>query len=181
MIIMNIFYLDQDPKICAYYHCDRHVHKMVSEYSQILSTAIRVMFGKPMFNEKGKIIEYELNLFNNRILKHTHEHSPCVKWVMYSLENYKWLLELLRCLHNVYEQVFGRRHLYYSNGLINLFSILPISVSKEFLLNEFTEPPKVVSDICKLDTTIESYRLLYMTEKRNIVKYKNRPFPEWFR
>ena len=49
---MNIFYLDQDPKVCAYYHCDRHVHKMVSEYSQILSTSYRVLFGEPIDSDK---------------------------------------------------------------------------------------------------------------------------------
>lgn len=178
---MNIFYLDQDPKICAYYHCDRHVHKMVSEYSQILSTSYRVLFGEPIYNDKNEIIKYKLNLFDDKLLKHTHEHSPCVKWVMSSLENYKWLWELLYNLHQIYQQVFGRKHLYNKNGLIDLLHILPINLSKEFLLGDFTEPPKVVPDICKLDTTIESYRLLYMTNKRDIVKYKNRPFPEWFK
>jgi hypothetical protein len=32
---MNIFYLDEDPKICAQYHCDKHVVKMIIEYAQL--------------------------------------------------------------------------------------------------------------------------------------------------
>jgi hypothetical protein len=42
---MNIFYLDEDPKICAQYHCDKHVVKMIIEYAQLLSTAHRVLDG----------------------------------------------------------------------------------------------------------------------------------------
>ena len=37
---MNIFHLDKNPKICAEYHCDRHVVKMILETAQMLSTAI---------------------------------------------------------------------------------------------------------------------------------------------
>jgi len=33
---MNIFLLDDDPKICAQYHCDRHLVKMPMEYLAIL-------------------------------------------------------------------------------------------------------------------------------------------------
>lgn len=178
---MNIFYLDQDPKICAYYHCDKHVHKMVSEYSQILSTTYRILFGEPIYNEKGKIVEYRLKVFNDRILKHTHEHSPSVKWVMSSLENYKWLWSLLKNLHDVYEEVFSKRHLYYRNGLLDILKILPINIDRNFLLGELTKPPMVMPEIYIIGTTEESYRNLYMTLKRDIVKYKNRPFPKWFK
>ena len=40
---MNIFYLDDDPKLCAQAHCDRHVVKMILEYAQIMSTSHRVL------------------------------------------------------------------------------------------------------------------------------------------
>ena len=39
---MNIFYLSDDPQICAEQHCDKHVVKMCIEYAQLLSTAHRV-------------------------------------------------------------------------------------------------------------------------------------------
>ena len=35
---MNIFYLHPDPVICAQQHADKHLIKMVLEYSQLLST-----------------------------------------------------------------------------------------------------------------------------------------------
>ena len=42
---MNIFYLDENPKKCAKYHCDKHVVKMIIEYAQLLSTAHRLCDG----------------------------------------------------------------------------------------------------------------------------------------
>ena len=38
---MNIFFLDEDPKMCAQAHCDKHVVKMILEYEQMKSTAHR--------------------------------------------------------------------------------------------------------------------------------------------
>ena len=43
---MNIFYLSDDPQICAEQHCDKHVVKMCIEYAQLLSTAHRVLDGE---------------------------------------------------------------------------------------------------------------------------------------
>ena len=43
---MNIFYLSDDPQLCAEQHCDKHVVKMCIEYAQLLSTAHRILDGK---------------------------------------------------------------------------------------------------------------------------------------
>ena len=43
---MNVFYLHEDPQICAQMHADRHVVKMIVEYGQMMSTAHRVQDGK---------------------------------------------------------------------------------------------------------------------------------------
>lgn len=37
---MNIFYLDEDVTLCAQYHCDKHVIKMILESAQILCTVL---------------------------------------------------------------------------------------------------------------------------------------------
>ena len=42
---MNIFYINEDPKIASLEHCDKHV-KMCVEYAQLLSTAHRLLDGK---------------------------------------------------------------------------------------------------------------------------------------
>ena len=42
---MNIFYLNENPELCAQEHNDKHVVKMCIEYAQLLSTAHRVLDG----------------------------------------------------------------------------------------------------------------------------------------
>lgn len=35
--MVNLFYLDKNPKTCAKYYCDKHVNKIMIEIAQILS------------------------------------------------------------------------------------------------------------------------------------------------
>lgn len=42
---MNIFALDTNPTICAQYHCNKHLIKMIVEHLQLISTAHRVLDG----------------------------------------------------------------------------------------------------------------------------------------
>lgn len=77
---MNIFVLDTDPKIAASMHCDQHLHKMILESAQMLSTAVR-HYGKhlPNFTEYYKV---------------THENHPCNEWLKDSLARCAWLVRL---------------------------------------------------------------------------------------
>ena len=43
---MNIFVLDNDPKIAAQMMCDKHVVKMIVESCQLMSTAHHVLDGE---------------------------------------------------------------------------------------------------------------------------------------
>ena len=52
---MNIFYLDTNPALCAEYHCDKHVVKMIIEYAQLLSTAHRIIDGEEVKVFEGRI------------------------------------------------------------------------------------------------------------------------------
>ena len=61
---MNIFHLHKDPKICAEYHCDKHVVKMILETAQMLSTAYHNNF------------IYNYNLYKTAFPKH-----PMTIWV----------------------------------------------------------------------------------------------------
>lgn len=61
---MNIFYLDENPNLCAQYHCDRHVIKMILESAQLLCTALNVVAGQ-------QVTPY----------KSTHVNHPCSIWV----------------------------------------------------------------------------------------------------
>jgi hypothetical protein len=74
---MNIFVLDNDPRIAARAHCDRHVVKMPSETAQMLSTALHLH-----------------GVADDRLWKPTHAGHPCTRWAAATRSNFEWLAEL---------------------------------------------------------------------------------------
>jgi len=78
---MNIFYLHEEPEICAQMHNDKHCVKMILESAQMLCTAHRALDG----NDKCD------NLF---MYKQAHLNHPSTKWVRENIYNYKWMFNL---------------------------------------------------------------------------------------
>ncbi len=85
---MNIFFLDQDIKHCAQYHCDQRVIKMILESTQILSTVLH------------------LNGINGPY-KPSHQQHPCIIWARQSLQNWLWLRKLVFALNSEYKYRYG--------------------------------------------------------------------------
>ena len=86
---MNIFVLDNDINICAKYHCDKHVIKMILESAQMLSSVVRL---------NGHDIGYKL----------THQNHPCTIWARKSLSNYLWLFQLTDSLNSEYRYRYSK-------------------------------------------------------------------------
>jgi len=101
---MNVFYLDSDPKQCAMLHTDKHVVKMILEYSQLLSTAHYVCDGA---TPEG-------------MYKPTHINHPSAVWVRKSEHNYIWLCNLLLELCNEYTYRYAKTHKVEREGIVNL-------------------------------------------------------------
>ncbi|NDB61434.1 hypothetical protein EB001_23795, partial [bacterium] len=51
---MNIFYIHEEPKMCAEWAVDSHCVKMILESAQLLSTAHRVIDGVEYIDDGGK-------------------------------------------------------------------------------------------------------------------------------
>ena len=85
---MNIFHLHKDPKICAEYHCDKHVVKMILETAQMLSTAYQKHCGD------------DDNLYKSAYPKH-----PMTIWVGESVENFNYAHLLGKELGKQYKTV----------------------------------------------------------------------------
>lgn len=83
---MNIFALHPDPTICASYHCDQHLHKMILESAQMLSTAARARS------------YYSIESW---LYKSAYEKHPCTIWTGLSNHNMLWLCELASELDNL--------------------------------------------------------------------------------
>ena len=92
---MNIFYLHDDPEVCAKSHCDKHVVKMILEYSQLLSTAHHELDGEPSIE----------------CYKSTHKNHPSALWARTNRSNYNWLWSLLdsRWRSNPHATMYARR------------------------------------------------------------------------
>ena len=151
---MNIFYLDEDPKQCAQWHCDKHCVKMILETAQLLSTAHWETGGKGPYRS-------------------THKNHPCAVWARESLANYNWLVQLGKELCLEYTARYGRSHK--TMGplgwlLFNKPRIPDVG---------FTEPPQCMPCQYKCDDTVIAYRSYYMGDKASICTWK-RNRPEWF-
>jgi hypothetical protein len=179
---MNIFYLDNNAKTCAEYHCDKHVVKMILEYAQLLSTAHRVLDGTIVIGHSKtgrKQKRYVLSDFrDNLYYSATHINHPSAQWVRKSNHNYMWLAELLEECCKEYTYRYGKVHKVESIGLMQ-------SLKNNFPKNipdvPFTQPTPAMPDDCKVTgNSLKSYRNYYSQNKVHLAKWKNRNVPEWF-
>lgn len=161
---MNIFVLDYNQKLCAQYHNDRHVVKMILETAQILSSA------------------YYLNgLWCKWMYKRTHENHPCVRWAARSAANRAWLIKLGLELCDEYTYRFGRKHK--TEDLLNLFETL-----SENVVGRISPPALAMPDACIkfsienfYTRALESYRAYYILEKQHLAKWTRRGTPHWYK
>jgi hypothetical protein len=86
---MNIFHVNQDPKLAARDLCNEHVIKMILESAQMLSSAF----------EKG-----------SAPYKRTHYNHPSTIWSRTSKDNYCWLIEHALELGNEHMVRYSPKH-----------------------------------------------------------------------
>jgi len=194
---MNLFFLSRDPSICAQQHCDKHVVKMILEYAQLLSTAHRLLDGKPQTfdfdlpNGKVKRLTHWalpgetvtpmlmegkpfLTIGNSQAYKVAHQHHPLSFWSRESSGNYQYLFELfVNCLAE-YTHRYGKKHS--AEALLNTLSNWPLNIR----FAEFVDPPLSMPDEYRTDDAVISYQNLYVGSKARFAKWTNRRPPEWF-
>lgn len=157
---MNIFFLDNEPSICAQQHPDKHCTKMILEYSQLLSTA-----------------HHEFDSYWARkglVYKPTHRNHPCAIWVRESANNYMLLFTLFKELCKEYTYRYGKVHKTDSEKSEILFH-----VPDGLQFSMVTKPAQAMPDEYKCDDVVEAYRRYFNAEKRDLFSWKNRPVPEW--
>lgn len=178
-ILVNIFFLNSDPSICAQQHVDKHVVKMTLEYGQLMSTAHRVLDGLPYY---GKTI-------NNRniqrwllpdereqhIWKASHFKHPSGLWVRSSSAHYQWLFTLWLEMLKEYSFRYGKIHK--AVEMIDWFSRLPNNIPKTGWLSD---PPPAMPDKYKDVSSITSYKNYYRQGKIDLASWKHRQKPDWY-
>ena len=153
---MNIFFLDQNIKRCAKYHCDQHVIKMILESTQILSTVLSLQGIKTLY-------------------KPSHQKHPSVIWTCASLQNWLWLRELVFLLNDEYK--------YRYNSIINHKSY---DVAKQLKVPNLPEKgllehPQVMPEEYKvLNDPVTAYRNFYIFSKSKFATWRKRKKPYWY-
>jgi hypothetical protein len=175
---MNIFYLHNDPKICAEMHVDKHCVKMILEYAQLLSTAHRVLDGLEsttlsVSGRKKKV--WTIGDDRNDVLySATHINHPSAIWVRKSDANYAWLFRMFGALMDEYTYRYGKIHA--CERLADALSHRPKNIPK----GPFTEPTPAMPDHYKVSgDSISSYKNYYLGDKTRMFSWKKRETPSW--
>ncbi len=152
---MNIFVLDTDIALCAQYHCDQHVIKMIVESAQLLCTAL---------NKKGFCAPY----------RSTHMKHPCVYWVEESYDNFQWLAALGLALHDEYQYRFDAKREHASAAIIR--EVRQFRYESRGL----TEFAQAMPDQYKVPgDPVAAYRNFYKGEKARFARWTKREKPWW--
>lgn len=157
---MNIFVLDDDPKLCAMAHCDKHVVKMILETAQMICTTHHLIGG----------YEYEIPY------KSTHINHPCNRWLRDSVENYNWLMSLITHLNDEYRYRYDKNVNHKSYDAVK---DLPIPDLPNIPRTRFA---RAMPDEIKIgQNVVKSYRNYYNISKKDIISYKKRDPPKWLK
>ena len=105
--MVNFFYLDRDPKICAQYYCNKHIIKIPIEIAQILS--------KIHYELKSKI-DFS-KIYKNSIV--VNNNIGPYQWIKESYDNYMWTCKLGLELINEYKLRYNKDN--HKTELILLF------------------------------------------------------------
>ena len=146
---MNIFHLHKDTEICARYHCDKHVVKMILESAQMLCAAHHIL-GNP------DDVPYKL----------AHKNHPCTIWVRENSLHYDWLYEHMMALGDEYTARYGKTHM--SINKCKHLDIHPENIPHE----EFEQPPQCMPDKYKDKCSIQAYWNYYIGEKHVVANLK---------
>jgi len=152
---LNIFFLDENLTLCAQYHCNCHVVKMILESTQILCTVLHT-YGV------------------DAVYRPTHFKHPCVLWAGESLDNWLWLKELVVELNKEYQYRFKHSE---SHRSANVASALPLPPIPSFGI---TERPQIMPEQYRIrGDPVTAYRQFYLGEKVHLLKYSRRAVPPW--
>lgn len=162
---MNIFVLDQDPRVAAIHLVDRHISKMITESAQILSncfTLERMSRDDCPKTQSGKS------------RKHSYPHHPCCIWATKSRENMKWVIEHAVAMDIERKSRFNKTDDHFSLSFITWAKDkIDESLAPEIGLTPFAQ---AMPDQYKHVNAVIAYRQYYKYGKIHLHKWtKNKP------
>jgi hypothetical protein len=163
---MNLFILSENKQESAIFHTDRHIVKMPTELSQMLSFAYH----------KKEVWDCEIPSFIMRFSK-THDRHPCSIWITESLSNWLWSAQFGLELYNEYQYRYNKPDKHQRARLIFEFCLNNAPKIKDIGLTPFAQ---AINPECKIyESPIDNYRLYYLKEKNHLFKWTKRDKPDW--
>ena len=163
---MNIFVLDENPKLAASYMCDKHIPKMILECAQMM-VAVAHRWGIPP--EDMPLTK------SGTPYKVTHQNHPCTLWAGDSISNWLWLCEHAFGLIAEYNMRFDKRHACHT-------AILQLVEMSKWVLPEdkdITPFAQAMPDEYRDDDAVKAYRAYY--HSKTFAKWeKGTPAPDWW-
>lgn len=155
---MNVFWLDDDPRLAARYHCDQHVNKLLLEAAQVMCTAAR---------ENGFEAEF--------LYRSTHVEHPVTQWATESRANWLRLREHAEALNAEFVERYDKDEDHASWQVIE--RINPDDL--EFPTTEPTARPQAMPDEYHREDPIDAYRAYYAGEKAEWAEWQYTDRPPW--
>ena len=161
--MVNLFYLDKNPKLCSQYYCDKHVNKIMIEILQILSQIHHnIGDSEPPYK---KCMAIKPNL------------APYV-WAMKSKSNYKYCADLAYYLLQEYKFRYQKNEHKCEKAIEWLSHNIPKSIvgvrRTRFILTDN------VSAYQEYFSDVEASRYVYVDFKCKNDKWSIRQEPKWF-
>lgn len=168
---MNIFVLDPNPVKAATAHCDQHLHKMILESAQMVSTAIHLS---------------NLDIPHYALYKPAYPKHPCTIWAAKSLNNVLWICELAIALDDIRQSLSNCGSHASSEIIKTVKDILSVRTDLDHSLHTpfIFAGPALIS--IRPGSTIDHYRQYYRKKHNNWLldkgagmTYKGRSVPDF--
>jgi hypothetical protein len=162
--MVNLFYLDKDPKKCAQYYCDKHVNKILIEIGQILSQ-IHHLYGTKTPPYKS--------------CKAVSKNLKPLRWAFSSKSNYLYCCDLGKALLDEYKFRYQKDSHKCEKVIQWLTENIPSKIEgkrrTKFLL---TDNVSIYSEYFK--DPVEASRYMYVDFKCKNDNWSRRGKPIWF-
>lgn len=156
---MNVFWLAEDPREAARYHCDLHINKMLLEAAQLLCTAAR---------EHGHDAEF--------LYRSTHTDHPLAEWAAESRANWDRLYEFARALNEEFMERYDHDEPHASWETLDRIDRDALSIPED---GETERPQCMPDEYRRPGDPVGAYRTYYANDKGNWAEWNHTPEPDW--
>jgi hypothetical protein len=169
---MNIFFLSRKIRRCARWHCDKHVVKMILEYTQMLYTTLHMLGGTENILSNAPLCAST----GVRGYKVHAKNHPSTKWVRESRAHYDWLLTLALALVEEHMYRFAPKTIHACHAHLEWLRANPPKFSEA----TWRDPPTAMPEEFRISPdSVLCYIAYYNGSKRDrgLLKYTKRHVP----